>query len=234
MTDEDIMPAAWAAYEAFCIVMGDAPDQRAFKVEIIQWLAVARAVVRKMPADPQWPLKARVWTRTSVEPHEKVLEIEGVIGDTHMTCRHTQSIGVPDEDVPGLPEMYPDDDMPADVSLYARNIAEHLGVRGLAKEARRLVDKIETAASLLRDGTAVKIMLAPNDPMGKRIDHSERVNDVVALAREVDLLQDRIVKAQRASDPFSRTSLVLHTDRKNWERYDSYVAYLDRFDVKGG
>lgn len=53
-----------------------------------------------------WPLRARVWTRTSVTPHEKVLEIEGVIDDCHMTTRHTQSMNVADSDVPGLPELY--------------------------------------------------------------------------------------------------------------------------------
>ncbi|WCS27197.1 hypothetical protein LOK46_10390 [Methylobacterium sp. NMS14P] len=53
-----------------------------------------------------WPLRARVWTRTSVEPHEKVLEIVGSINDTFMACRHTQSLAIADADVPGLPERY--------------------------------------------------------------------------------------------------------------------------------
>ena len=68
--------------------------------------AMERLLTSLAETEEDWPLKARVWTRTSVEPHEKVLEIEGTIGDTFMTCRHTQSLVISDEDVPGLPELY--------------------------------------------------------------------------------------------------------------------------------
>lgn len=66
----------------------------------------ARVAAAVAGAVEGWPLKARVWQRTSVEPNEWVLEIEGTIGDTNMTCRHTQSLAVPVDDVPGLPELY--------------------------------------------------------------------------------------------------------------------------------
>lgn len=63
-----------------------------------------RAETRPSAPTAKWPLRARVWTREST--NEKVLEIEGVINDCHLTSRHTQPIDTPDEDVPGLPTLY--------------------------------------------------------------------------------------------------------------------------------
>lgn len=71
-----------------------------------QYLLATDATDGTTGGGEEWPLRARVWTRTSVEPPVKVLEIEGVIDDMHMNCRHTQSLSVADRDVPGLPEMY--------------------------------------------------------------------------------------------------------------------------------
>ena len=51
-----------------------------------------------------WPLKAKVWKRENTQ--EWVLDIEGTLGETNMTCRHTQPLSVAYEDVPGLPTLY--------------------------------------------------------------------------------------------------------------------------------
>lgn len=217
--------AARAAYNTHCLIHGTAPSERDFKVAIMEWRSLAKAAI-EAAADPEWPLKARVWTRTSVEPHEKVLEIEGVIDDTHMTCRHVQSLAVADADVPGLPELYADETIPADVSNYARQIAIHKGIDGLRNEAARLLRKIETASSLYRDGQ-VKAVLHASDPAAGRIAGLAARNDVGGICRELDALQTRIVTAQRMADPWGKASLVLHTSEEHWDRFDSYQAKLD-------
>lgn len=230
MTDDQLKPAARAAYDASCAIHGREKSDRDFRVQMVEWLAVARAAIASAPDDPEWPLRARVYTRTSTEPHEKILEIEGVVDDTYMTCRHVQTLAVADADVPGLPELYGSDELPATVSKYARGIAELHGLPGLEREARRLVHKIKTAASLYRDG-AVKRELAVDAAVEKRIDHAVATESVGWLASELDSLQARIVSAQRIADPHGLASLVLHTDEQNWTRYASYAAYLESYGI---
>jgi len=222
---------AWSAYEAVMRADGREPDADAFEGERTRWEAAAAAVTTCVTAaDPHWPLKARVWTRTSVEPHEKVLEISGVIDDTHLTCRHTQSLAVADADVPGLPEMYPDQNVPSDASAYVRALAETKGLEGMEREARRLLHKITTAASLNRQGQ-MRTILSPSDGMARRVDDAVASRSMAWLARELDSMQARIVKAQEIAHPDSITALVLHTDEEHWPRHPSYSAYLRRFDV---
>lgn len=62
---------------------------------------LARDILAKQTRE--WPLQGRVWQRGD----EWVLEIQGVLGDTHLTCRHTEPLTTPYEDVPGLPSLYP-------------------------------------------------------------------------------------------------------------------------------
>jgi len=54
----------------------------------------------------EYELDARVYWRGSTD--EWVLEIEGTIEDTNMTCRHPQPGYLLPQDVPGLPTHYPD------------------------------------------------------------------------------------------------------------------------------
>lgn len=54
--------------------------------------------------DAKWPIRGRIWTRTSLGFPEKILDLSASINDTHATCRFAQSIRVADEDVLGLPE----------------------------------------------------------------------------------------------------------------------------------
>lgn len=49
-------------------------------------------------------MKAKVYWRESTK--EWVFQIEGVIGDTNMTCRHTAPASVKMQDVPGLGFIY--------------------------------------------------------------------------------------------------------------------------------
>lgn len=77
-------------------------DPQATLRGLIDWHV--RAEREPVPGALVWPLRARIWTRTSQGFPEKILEIEGVIGETHMTCRFPQSAAVADEDVPELPE----------------------------------------------------------------------------------------------------------------------------------
>lgn len=226
MTDQDLLPAARAAYDA-ASADGPAGDGADFELNREKWISVARAVIGMAPPDPKWPLRARVWVRMEDgRPKEKVLEIEGVIGGTHMTCRHTQSLEVADHDVPGLPEHYSNLEMPDDVSPYARGISERHGLDGLHSEAKRLIHKITVASSLYRDGT-VKRILAKADGAEKRVKEAVRQDNGIWLARELDALQAIVVEAQRLADPNGRASLVLHVDEDKWDRYSSYAAYLD-------
>lgn len=52
-----------------------------------------------------YPLKAYVWRRESTQ--EWVLEISGVINNCSFSCRHTEPLTTPPEDVPGLPSHHP-------------------------------------------------------------------------------------------------------------------------------
>jgi hypothetical protein len=58
-----------------------------------------------------FPLDACVWWRESTQ--EWILEVKGVIKDTHFTCRHPQPKSVAPEDVAGLPSLYAALDTPA-------------------------------------------------------------------------------------------------------------------------
>lgn len=223
--------AARAAFDANCKVNDLANSDEIFILEIDEWIAIAKAVIDSS-TDTEWPLKARVWTRTSVEPHEKVLEIEGVIDDVHMTCRHTQTMLVADSDVPGLPEMYPEDELPEGLSTYARQIAQRLGVEGLNREAQRLIHKIRTASSLYRDG-AVKNILGAHEPISARVKRMTDRGDIAGLATELDHLQSRILAAQEKADPFGMASLVLHCSEEKWDAWPSYAAYMNALTPKG-
>jgi hypothetical protein len=55
-------------------------------------------------AGPVFPLDACVWFRESTK--EWVLEVEGVINDTHLGCRHPQPGDLAPEYVPGLPALH--------------------------------------------------------------------------------------------------------------------------------
>jgi hypothetical protein len=69
----------------------------------------ARAFLKGLQApDPaperDYPLDAQVWFRESTG--EWVLELEGAINDTHLTCQHTQPGDLAPEEVPGLPALH--------------------------------------------------------------------------------------------------------------------------------
>lgn len=74
-----------------------------------QTVSEARAFLNGLQAtDPSaghgYPLDARVWFRESTG--EWVLELEGAVNDTHLTCRHTQPGYLAPEEVPGLPALH--------------------------------------------------------------------------------------------------------------------------------
>jgi len=56
----------------------------------------------------EYPIEGSVWFRESTR--EWVLELTGTIEDTNFTSRHTQPEHVLPQDVPGLPNLYPDYD----------------------------------------------------------------------------------------------------------------------------
>lgn len=94
-------------------------------------------------------LSARIWRRKSTS--EWVLELQGVINDTGFTCRHTEPLTTPIEDVPGLPslhavnerhEMALDDTLRSAREL-ARLLANTSQTQSLASEASRVVRKID-------------------------------------------------------------------------------------------
>ena len=74
-------------------------------------VAEARAFLRELqrtgPAretGKEFPLDARVRFRESTG--KWVLELEGAINDTYLTCRHPQPADLTPEEVPGLPALY--------------------------------------------------------------------------------------------------------------------------------
>lgn len=74
---------------------------------------IAARPLAASPAAPDagvesYPLSARVWRRESTQ--EWVLEIEGSIGETWLTCRHTEPLSRNPDEVPGLPSLYEADD----------------------------------------------------------------------------------------------------------------------------
>lgn len=77
-------------------------DPKATVQALIDWHV--RAEREPLPGAMQWPLRARIWNRTSQGFPEKILEIDGAIGETHFTCRFPQSGYLSDDEVVGLPE----------------------------------------------------------------------------------------------------------------------------------
>lgn len=74
-----------------------------------QTVSEARAFLKELQAADRsaergYPLDARVWFRESTG--EWVLELEGAINDTYLTCRHTQPGELTPEEVPGLPALH--------------------------------------------------------------------------------------------------------------------------------
>ena len=112
---------------------------------------------------------------------------------------------------------------------YVGKILDRDGVAGVATEARRLVRKMEAAASCYRDG-AVKEMLATRG-VAERLARMEAADDAAALAHEVATLSETIVTAQRKADPAGKASLILHTSEEWWERFPSYSAYRDSYAI---
>ena len=127
----------------------------------------------------------------------------------------------------GVPSVLPDD-----ASAYVRAVFANGGIAGLGREAERLLHKMRTAASLYRDGR-VKAILTPIADVEARVERALAAGDLTSLAVDLDLMQSRILEAQRLADPCGRASLVLHTDEAKWDRYDSYAAYLRSFEPKG-
>lgn len=228
MNDADIDMAARRAFEADRGARGLAADDAAYDDERERWQAVVRAVHDSLREG--WPLRARVWTRTSVAEPEKVLEIEGVIGDTSMTVRHTQSMKVADEDVPGLPELYPEQHLHDSASIYAKGVFERHGIAGLEREIDRLLGKMDAARGCYRDGPMVVLLGTASER--KRIAIQRGRGDATSLALELDGLQKRILEAQTRADPFGKASLILHVDEDKWESYASYQAYIDSLNPR--
>lgn len=117
-----------------------------------------------------------------------------------------------------------------DASQYVRNVMALHGIAGLEREARRLVHKLDVAASLYREG-ATREFLMPARGIEQRIAHAVETGAAGMLGIELDALQNHVVEAQRKVDPAGRAALVLHVDEVHWERCDSYEAYQDRFRI---
>ena len=106
MTDHITIPRATVeqalkAMDAAHHLLPGRYDQRILAIKKRHYDAITslRAALAQQPG--AWPLRARVWRRDSTS--EWVLEIEGTLGDTYMSVRHTQPLSVAYEDVPGLP-----------------------------------------------------------------------------------------------------------------------------------
>lgn len=120
------------------------------------------------------------------------------------------------------------DTLPDTASEYTRNVLANGGLAGMEREAERLLHKMRTAASLYRDGR-VKAILTPTDDIAVRVSAAAARGDVAALAADLDIMQARIVQAQALADPGGRAALVLNAPEREWERYDSYIAYRESF-----
>jgi len=85
---------------------GDTADEAASIEEWAELRADLVPAFRKAwgYSGPVFPLDACVWFRESTK--EWVLEVEGVINDTHLGCRHAQPGNLAPEDVPGLPALH--------------------------------------------------------------------------------------------------------------------------------
>jgi hypothetical protein len=85
---------------------GDTADEAASIEEWAELRADLPGVVRRhfSYAGPVFPLDACVWFRESTG--EWILEVDGVINDTHLSCRHTQPGDLAPEEVPGLPDLH--------------------------------------------------------------------------------------------------------------------------------
>lgn len=223
MNDHQTNLAARHAFESDCHARGVLVDDGAYDETRDRWIAIAGAVIDSISTE--WPLRARVWTRTSGAEPEKVLEIEGVIGDTFMTVRHTQTVKVADADVPGLPELYPEQRLHESASTYAQGVFERHGIEGLEREIDRLLEKMTAARDCYRDGPVRQLLDV--DPERARIAVQRGRGDATSLALELDGLQARIVEAQGRADPCGRASLILHVDKDKWDKYQSYQAYID-------
>lgn len=119
--------------------------------------------------------------------------------------------------------------MPEGLSTYARGLAERQGLDGLHREASRLLETMETASSLYRDGSVVRTILSDADIHRQRVDYAYSTGAADWLAWELDAMQAKILRAQKVADPCGRAALVLHTSREHWDRYDSYQAYRDAY-----
>jgi hypothetical protein len=120
------------------------------------------------------------------------------------------------------------DTLPDTASQYTRNVLANGGLAGMEREAERLLHKMRTAASLYRDGR-VKAILTPTDDIAARVSAAAARGDVTALAVDLDIMQARIVQAQALADPGGRAALVLNAPEREWERYESYIAYRESF-----
>lgn len=82
------------------------------EMEPIYWVAwqarasqpVEQGEVVVGSVDGEHELQARIYKRENTD--EWVLELSGTINDTNFTCRHTEPMGTPVEDVAGLPSLY--------------------------------------------------------------------------------------------------------------------------------
>ncbi len=119
--------------------------------------------------------------------------------------------------------------MPPSVSTYATGIFERNGIDGLHREAMRLLETMETASSLYREGSVARTILVDLDDHRMRAEHAHATRAAAWLARELDAMQKKILRAQKIADPCGRASLVLHTSREHWDRYDSYQGFLDAY-----
>lgn len=146
-----------------------------------------------------------------------------------MSVRHTQTLEINDEDVPGLPELYPDRVLPAEASEYVKNIYDRFGEEGLVKERDRLLNKVEVAASYRRHGTVGQTL----DKAKAYIEisnGSEKITSICRLATDLDKLQGYILEAQRLCGSEGKVSVILHLDEENWDKYGNYSDYIRRFE----
>jgi len=122
----------------------------------------------------EYPIEGSVFFREST--NEWVLELQGTINDTSFTSRHTQPAHVLPEDVPGLPNLYPDysggtaypahwpDDAIAEIQRLQAALAP-LAANAPAPEADIPDDHLcSVPASYLRAAERALIALPDNEP----------------------------------------------------------------------
>lgn len=101
--------------------------------------------------DEKYPLSAYIWRRESTQ--EWVLELSGTINDCYFTCRHTEPLSTPPEDVAELPSMHTSPPITTEAELVRKcaELAEWL--KWFAPNNPAAKEKVNEILALLPEGS---------------------------------------------------------------------------------